>query len=161
MQHEQIHTNLFPSRKFKCIVPRHFSAAFRGSGKPFRGCGKIPGRSGVKIVSFSPQTDLSMPKFWVEICRLHWIQKFVQQTAKASKKKIKEFDVEAVSEAFTTNSIHGSSLTRLDDSDWTHLIPNVWVHIELQTAITRKIREEQVVSKGRSTFYCKGLPKKV
>jgi hypothetical protein len=54
MQHEQIHTNLFPARKLKCIVPRHFSPAFRAaSGKPFRGSGKIPGRSGVK--TFKPK----------------------------------------------------------------------------------------------------------
>jgi hypothetical protein len=48
MQHEQINTNLFLSRKLKCIVPRHFYPAFRASGKPFRGHGKIPGRPGIK-----------------------------------------------------------------------------------------------------------------
>jgi hypothetical protein len=50
-------------------------------------------------------------------------------------------------------------LTRLDDSDWKHLIPNVGVRIELQTAITRKMREEQV--EVRSTFFRKGLPKTI
>jgi hypothetical protein len=56
MQHEQIHTNLFPSRKLKCILPRHFSPAFRASGKTFRGRGKIPGCSGINKRYFPRNT---------------------------------------------------------------------------------------------------------
>jgi hypothetical protein len=64
MQHEQIHTNLFPARKLKCIVPRHFSPAFRASGKTFRGSGKIPGGSGINssclIMSKTTWIDIKM-----------------------------------------------------------------------------------------------------
>jgi hypothetical protein len=35
-------------------------------------------------------------------------------------------------------------MARPDNSGWKHLIPNVGVRIELQAAITRKIRKEQV-----------------
>jgi hypothetical protein len=47
-QRGDVHMNLFPSRKLKCIAPRHFFPASRFSGKTFRIRGKIPGRSGVK-----------------------------------------------------------------------------------------------------------------
>ncbi len=50
-QRQQVHTNLFQSRKLKCIVPRHFSPAFRVSGKTYRRRGKIPGRSGIKTTA--------------------------------------------------------------------------------------------------------------
>ena len=68
MQHEQIHTNLFPARKLKCIVPRHFSPAFRASGKTFRCSGKLPGRPGikfsVKVALFSFWSNENGFSFW-------------------------------------------------------------------------------------------------
>jgi hypothetical protein len=48
-QREDVDTNLFPSRKIKCIAPRHFFPAFRSSGKKFYIRGKIPDRSGIKV----------------------------------------------------------------------------------------------------------------
>ncbi len=50
-QHREVTLKLFPSKKMNFISPRHTSPACRRSGKHFRICGKIPGRSGIKSVA--------------------------------------------------------------------------------------------------------------
>jgi hypothetical protein len=55
-----------------------------------------------------------------------------------NKEKISEGNAEAVCEAFRSNNIHGSSLSKLNDTDWRQLIPNLGVRIELQAATARK-----------------------
>jgi hypothetical protein len=83
---------------------------------------------------------------------------FVKKSAKVNKEKISEGNVEAVCEAFRSNNIHGSSLSKLNDTDWRQLIPNLGVRIELQAATARKITEEEIAI--RTGLFCKSRPAK-
>ena len=78
---------------------------------------------------------------------------FVKKTAKVNKEKISEGNVEAVCEASRSNNIHGSSLSKLNDTDWRQLIPNLGVRIELQAGTARKIKEEEIAL--RTDLFCK------